>query len=289
MSTSKFSRMDLTWFGNKVTDDPEPDIEGEDEFDIVTVDNLDDPDPDEASGEEEQKITMSPEEFQELKKKGDSAAALQQGISELGNVLNKPQPRQELPEQRPGESDEDFKKRFNQELFGDNPSDVLDEYFNRKLGPLMQQVGGITSEQAKELLMVKDDTKKYFNRYKDDIEEYHDSLPAAQKSNPRSWRYAYDEVLKQKRDDIVEHEVQERFDEMFAKKMEEMGMSQEGSVQGGRSKGVYSEGAGMVGYNVKGTGGNKKKKAKITKEEMEYCDRRGMEYEDFLLARGRID
>jgi hypothetical protein len=71
--------------------------------------------------------------------------------------------------------------------------------------------------------------------------------------------------------------------------MEEMGISQEGSVQGGRSKGVYSEGAGMVGYNVKGTGGNKKKKAKITKEEMEYCDRRGMEYEDFLLARGRID
>jgi len=283
---SVFGKMHMQWFGDRVTDDPEIPTDDFDSYEIVDEKDFED---ESEVKEEDNKITLTPEEFQELKNKSDSASALRQGVSELGEVLNKSgRSKEDLPQQQPGESFEDFKKRFEKDLFGDHPADALEEYLNRKLGPLMQQVGGVTGEQAKELLSVKDDTKKYFNRYKKDIEEYHDSLPAEQKSNPRSWKYAYDEVLKAKRDDIINSEVEERFEDMFAQKMKEMGMEpgQKSEEAKKQTSGVFGEGPGMVGHNV---GPKKTKKVKITPEQKREADIMGLEYEDYLLGKGLID
>ena len=281
--------MHLQWFGDMdegVIDDPEVPVQGNDEFEVVEVGDLNEPD----EGEKEEKITLTPEEFQNLKQQGDSATALQKGIAELGAVVNKGNKKEGevVPQQQPGESWDEFKKRLNNQLFGDNPAAVLDEYFEKKMGPLMQQVGGLTTEQQKDLLMVKDETKKYFRKYKDDIEEFHRELPAGQKGNPRSWQYAYDEVLKNKQSEIIEDEVQTRFDEMFQKKMQEMGYSNdEGTVKKGGG-GPQLEGGGMIGYGSQPQG-KKKKQVRYTAAEKNRADQMGLRIEDYLLGIGRLD
>jgi hypothetical protein len=283
-----FEKVHLQWFGDYddkgVIDDPEVPVEGGDEFEMVEVGSLDEP-----YEEKEEKITLTPEEFEDLQRKGDSASALQKGIAELGATINKPgKGQEEVAPQQPGESWDDFKKRLNSELFGDNPAAILDEYVNRKLNPVLQQVGGLTGEQQKELMMVKDETKKYFRKYKGDIEEFHKGLPPDQRSNPRSWQYAYDEVLKKKQSEIIEEEVQSRFDEMFQKKMAEMGMEGSAGSAGSRRGGPTLEGGGMAGYGARPSG-SKKKQVRYTAEDKRKADKMGLEIEDYLLGIGRLD
>lgn len=294
MMKSVFDRMHLQWFAENdgVISDPEVPVEGSEEFEMVEVGDLNDPLPDEGDKGEE-KITLTPEEFQSLKQQGDSATAIQRGIAELGATINKPnQGQQQVAPQQPGESYEDFKKRLNSELFGDNPAEVLEEYFNKKMGPILQQVSGLSANQQKDLMMVKDETKKYFRKYQGDIESFHDSLPPDQKSNPRSWQYAYDEVLKKKQNEIIDDEVQARFDEMWEKKMKETG----GPVSGGSASNGQSvhrspqveSGAGMGGYATQ-PAGKRSKKVRYTKDDIRQADMIGLNIEDYLLAKGRLD
>lgn len=279
---SVFEKVSLSWFGDSehISDDPDIEVDGQDDFDIVEVDDLNQPDEPEDDG----RVVLSPEEFQNLKSQTDTAGAFKQGLAELGEVLNKSNRSsyEEVPQQQPGESAEDFKKRVNERLFGDDPYTVLKEVISRELGPLAQTIGGITSQQAKDLMMVKDDTKKYFSKYKGDIEEYHKSLPRDQQSNPRSWQYAYDEVLKSKRDDIIETEINERFDDMFKSKMQELGIE---APPASKKQGVYLESGGMTGHNV---GPKKKRQVKITSEDRRKADQMGIGVEDYLLGQGRL-
>lgn len=288
MMKSVFEKVHLQWFAENdgVISDPEVPVEGSEEFEMVEVGDLNDPLPDEGDKGEE-KITLTPEEFQSLKQQGDSAVAIQKGIAELGATINKPnQQQQQVAPQQPGESYEDFKKRLNSELFGDNPAEVLEEYFNKKMGPILQHVSGLSANQQKDLMMVKDETKKYFRKYQEDIEAFYNSLPPDQKSNPRSWQYAYDEVLKKKQNEIIDDEVQARFDEMWEKKMKESGMGGS-SVSTSRSPQVES-GAGMGGYATQ-PAGKKSKKVRYTKDDIRQADMIGLNIEDYLLAKGRLD
>lgn len=288
MRKRSFDHVHLQWFAEEhLSGDPDINVDGDQGFEMVEVGSMDDDveerDPNDG------KVVLSPEEFESLKKGTDTASAFKDGLAQLGEVLNKQKGGdQSVPVQQPGESQEEFQKRVNERLFGDNPYQVLSEVIDRKLGPLAQQIGGITSEQAKDLMLVKDDTKKYFSKYKKDIEEFHSSLPRDQQANPRSWRYAYDEVLKRKQDDIISSEVEERFDAMFQKKLSEMGIQAPGGgSESSGGGGVYMESGGMPGHSVQPK--KKVKKIKYTEEDKIKASMRGMDIEDYLLAKGRIE
>lgn len=284
---SVFDRMHIQWFSDeRITDGPDINIDDETNYEFVDAD--DESENDENDG----KVVLSPEEFESLKSgnKDDTAHVISESFEKLGEVLNTRNSSgssEEEVSKQPGESWDDFKKRVNERLFGDDPTAVLDEYFDRKLGPILHQVGGITGQQAKDLMMVKDGTKKYFNKYKDDIEKYHGSLPKDQQSNPRSWQYAYDEVLKMKQDDIINDQVNEKFEDMFEKKLQEMGISEQGTgSSGGKGKGVQLSSGGMVGHGVQG---KKTKKIRVSEEEKAAANRMGISIDDYLLGKGRLD
>lgn len=247
-------------------------FEGDDSPEIVEVE----------AGQEPEKVTITKEEYQKMLEGVGKVEALEKGFGGMRESFERPvkvEYNPPPPQQGVEESWEDFQKRINKDLFGDNPAAVLTEFFNKLSGPVVAQTMEATADQAKKFLALDEETGPMFKRYKGDIEEFVNKLPAVQKRNPRVWEYAYNEVLKGKQTEIVE----ERVNRMVEEKLKAMGVVKEGEAA--KKKEPFFTESATAGM------GAERKKIYMTKGEKERyvaeADRLGIPLEHYLRRVGK--
>jgi len=226
-----------------VTDTP-PDAD-----DIIIVDELpkDEPEEDLLGGKSVKDIIA---ENEALRQQADQAGAIQRGIADLGTVLTKQKP-PEAPAQKPGETREEYAKRFNKEFFGTSSYDVFEDAVKRVVSPYVSQLQQSVATVNRNLY--KDDF--IYSKYKDEVEGKISALPADQQAHPGVVEWAIKQVKAEHIDDIVEMKINEKLESI----------QQQTPAQPARNvnnKATFVEGGGTVGAG----GGDNKPKA-ITKAE----------------------
>lgn len=203
-----------------------PKYEGDGSYDDIEIIPADEPEEPEDDG----KVTLSREEVESLKQKADSTEQLRQSFVEYAEKVSPANKKPEEPEpQKPGESDEVFRKRIEKEIFEEGKTTkALQEFIDRYAGPVVNQQNVQLAEANKKLLIMDPDTGPKFKKYKAEIEDFVASLPANQRNNPEVWNYAYREVVNgqhadDEMQDIIERKVQEKLREMGLDNSEESG------------------------------------------------------------------
>lgn len=217
-------------------------------------------------------------ELQQLRQKADPVDAIERGLRGLKDDLRAPAPVQQVVQpQQPGESDEAFRERINEQLFkADNPSQLIEELVERKTKNLQAQVGNTTMELKRQLMKTNPQTSDVFNKYEQEIVQRVQSLPAQDQSNPGAFDWAYQQTLNAHLDDIIEER---------AKKLAEGSNGQgEGSEesQGSQEPLQMSQARG-------GSSGKVKIKAKntvyVTDDDRRIAAQRGIDPRDVALYR----
>jgi hypothetical protein len=172
--------------------------------------------------EEESEEDKVPEEYKSLTKKqlvemlskaqeeSNQAAALQAAVSSLGEKLSKPSSTPhgfEVSPQKKGESDEEYAKRINETLFGDNPYQVLQEVIRREVQPLLHGIQSQTVQQAKQLLERDEEKGPIFKKYKEEIESMVAAMPAEHRNNPGVYEFALNQIQIRHMDEIIQDRV----------------------------------------------------------------------------------
>ena len=145
--------------------------------------------------EEEEKI--DPKELESLRKKAeandaykDSLRMLSEKLEGVGKVTSTAAPVNVMPQQ-PYESDEQFAKRIEDELFkSGNTLKALREVVGKEVAPVINHLQSITVQQSRKLMELDPEKGTYFKKYAKDIDEVVNSLPAQQRVNPAVYEWA---------------------------------------------------------------------------------------------------
>lgn len=252
----------------------------EDEFDVVVLKDGEEPEKEEPEVKENQSGKMiTDEELEELRRKGDSAAAIQSGISQLGEQLRVPAP-QQAPQsfQMPTITAEEFEKDF----FNPGKSlEVLDRALQQKVLPIMIQQQQEIALTRKRLLAAESETKETFSKYSKEIEAEHASMPQQEKLQADCWDKAYQRVIARHQSDIISDKVNERVKDEVAKALAEYGIKVENGkvVQPEKSQqpksSMYTENGGTtMAPSTKSV----KKKVYLTPKDVERMNTSGLDY-----------
>jgi len=226
-------------------------------------------------GEEEdsEMVKRLRSEINELKQKGDSAQALKESFVELGDVLKKTVSKgEEGPVLQPqqGESEEDFWKRVEKELWTDKTSTVLREAIRKEVAQLSGPTSGLLLKQAEKLMELDPDKGTAYRQYKDEIREFIRGLPKAAQANPDVFEYAYGQVAVRHIDDIALLKANEL--------LEKRGII--GGKNGdGKPAPTYSEVPGKVASGAEG------KRRYVKKEWIDESERRGIPLDQIIRMR----
>jgi hypothetical protein len=184
------------------------------------------------------KVVLSKDEYEALRKGSDSSSAIVTGLKDLAGAMRPGQQPANI-DQKPGESEADFEKRLEAEMFEQGKAGkVISEAITRQTRGTLGALIGIMSDQNKQLVELNPSTATVFTKYKGEIENYVSSLPANQKNNPLVWTQAVNEIKRRHQDDIIEEtvnsKVQERIDAEVNKRLAEYGIDP-GAPAGDRS------------------------------------------------------
>lgn len=185
---------------------PTPEFE---EPEVEVVDSLDD-------GEDDE-VRLSREEFEALKsQKGgqeegseDAAAKMMRDLATAINQGRAPEGAEDVAAQQPGESWEDFQKRANEEIFGDNPTKAVLEIINRSTGGYVQQMNGIVMQQAKQLMRLDPEKGELYRKYEDEIEKKVKQY-GKNGMSPQVLERAYKDVVAEHQSEIIGDSVKEQ-------------------------------------------------------------------------------
>jgi hypothetical protein len=152
----------------------------------------------------------------QLEEQANLNKSLQEGIQGLGKNMT-PQRPQPQPVQQPGESDADFRKRFNEHLY-DDPAALMDEWQMRKLSPLVSQIITNNMAMGRRFLQLDPEKAPNYKTYRDEIENEVNRMPPQEKlQNPDFYDKAYERVMARHIDDIVNQRVQAALKEELEK------------------------------------------------------------------------
>lgn len=138
-----------------------------------------------------------------------------------------PMPQMPIQPQQPQESPEDRERRLNQ-LFLENPAkaaqlmteELRQQIRGQEVGPLVQAMLLNQEKVSKELLVKDPDDKKFYEKWKDEIEETVRNLPPGTKlQNPHIYKAVLENVKSRHTDDLV--------NDLVAKKLKEYGIDPE--------------------------------------------------------------
>jgi len=172
--------------------------------------------------EDKKQVVLTPEEYEALKSKGSESSAIREGLSQLSERMGRPvnAPAAE-PQQQAGESDADFSKRLEAQLFETGKTaGAIQEAIGRYAGPYFQQVLGTMGVQSRKILEADAEKGPTFKKYKKEIEEHVAGLSPAQRLNPGVWDSAYETITGKHSGDML----QERINEGVQKALKEMGI-----------------------------------------------------------------
>ncbi len=168
--------------------------------------------------------TPTPESatLEELRKQNEQLAAqvqslsgqfngyqqVQAGLNELGEKIG--QERGPNPQQKPGESDEEFKKRINESLYED-PYSNLEAWGQRRFGPVVQQMMDRNLQMQRQIMRLDPEKGKFFAKYEKEIDRELSNLPPQMRYNdPEVLTKVYKNVVAAHVEEIVEERLKER-------------------------------------------------------------------------------
>jgi hypothetical protein len=113
------------------------------------------------------------------------------------------------PQPLPGESEEDFQKRFNAEFYN-NPYATMMEFQQKKLAPEVQRIMGANLLTSRKFLMIDPDRKETAAKYATEIDTEIERIPPSTKLyDPDIYQKVHDLVISRHVKDIVDMRVKE--------------------------------------------------------------------------------
>jgi hypothetical protein len=210
------------------------------EDDVVVVDELP------PSGEKEEVDTGGKSvkdilaENEALRQQADQAGAIQRGITDLGSILQKQQAAPQMPAKAPGETDEEYKARFNKEFFGTDSYAVLQDAIKREVTKIVDPKLAAVSQSVSAVnrSLYKDDF--VYKTYKDEVEQMVASVPAEQRNHPGLLDWAIKQVKANHVEDIIELKLNERLAAVPAVQ-QPVGSAKATFVEGGGTRSTVME------------------------------------------------
>jgi hypothetical protein len=255
-----------------------------DEAEIITLAPGENP-PEESNDEDEGKVVLSKEEYEALRSGTDSTGLLAEGLKELKDALGGQQAQvANESQQQPGESDEEFEKRLEQDLFAEGKSGkAIREAIQRYGGGQVSQLMGMLSQQNKKLLQLDEETGPIFKRYRSEIEDVVKSLPPEQQGHPQVWEYAVTQVKNAHRDELEQESVEQMVEKRVAEKLKELGVEEGG--QRPAASGPYAGGGGG-GRGSANVGAKSKKRVYVTEADKRIAEEKGMPISQYMQRKG---
>lgn len=266
-------------------DDDDPDV-----TEIITLGPGEEPpsEEDEGDGIDEDKVTLSKEEYEQLRSGKDSTGILAEGLKELKDVLGQQNAPANL-KQQPGESDEDFEKRLEQDLFAEGKSGkTLREAIERYSGRQHQQLMSVISQQNRRLLELDGTKGPVFKRFQSEIEGFVGQLPPEQQNHPQVWDYAFEQVKKRHESELQEETVNEQVERLVAERLKAYGIDGQEEEGKGKPKRRASYMESGKGSANRSSGQKKRKVVYATAEDREMAQRRMIPLEEYLKRKGKL-
>lgn len=262
----------------------EDDAEG---TEIITLGPGESPPEGEDSDEDEGKIVLTKEEYEQLRSGRDSTNVLADGLKELKDVLGNQQREPANIQQQPGESDEEFEKRLEADLFAEGKSGkAIREAIERYGGGQVAQLMSMISEQNKQLLQLSEEDGPIFKRYKREIEQIVKELPANQQNHPKVWEYALTQVKNTHQDELVKESVNAQVERLVKERLAELGVGEEAGAQKTKKQGEYVEGGSGRGSANAGGKSSGKKRIYITETDRRIALEKGIPVEQYVKRKG---
>jgi len=124
-------------------------------------------------------------------------------------LKNRPQYVPGAPAPQPGESEEEFKTRFNSKFY-DNPFETMMEFQQKKLAPEVQRIMGANLLTSKKFLLIDPDRKETAVRYEAEIDSEMERIaPSTKLYDPDIYQKVHDLVISRHVKDIVDIRVKE--------------------------------------------------------------------------------
>lgn len=193
--------------------DENPELQFEDDMEVLISDE--EPEQEPEVDPEKEKLLLELERYQkqmeQYTNRNVEAEALKEGIEKLGDKLTPQQ--QEAAQQRPQESDEDWAKRIKDEIY-DDPLKVLNEYMQRKVGPVIQQQYATNEKIWKRQINNDPQRKDTYEKYRNEIETEYQAIPEWERyQNPDAILKAHDTVVARHINDIIDERIQAALNE----------------------------------------------------------------------------
>ena len=231
-------RTHLTWFGDEEPPMDFIDVE-EDEPEVIIL----------ADGEQPPEEEPEPDpEKEQLKQQLAQLQTQVQNNENLGTIIGQQianavgdRAPSETPVQQPGETDEEFAKRFDDELFKPGKAlGLIQEAVFRTAGRPFNQLVGITTEQSKQLLKLDPNEGPVFNRFEKEIESMKRKLPMAEQNDPKVYQKLLTEV-KQQHPELQQEQFEQAVQQKVQEALKEMGINAEQP----KAKPTYTESGGV--------------------------------------------
>ena len=181
------------------------------------------------------------------------------------------------PVQQKGESDEDFLKRFNENLFEGNAGELIVEAVKRFGGASVAPVLQGNFEISKELVMGNADLGPIYREYEEEVEAEINKLPMNQRLQiPHIYKRATEEVARRHWKDLRKVGVEEMVKAEVDKMREELGLKK--GEKGSSSGPIYSESSINRPSPTERVAGGKKRIPKPSPMEQKYGDTKGISW-----------
>lgn len=268
----------------------EPRVPEREEIEIVTEEQAKE---EEAKSKIETEKPLTKEEVEELRKKADIQAQNKDIFNLLSEQMKKTNTNQNpvnIAPQRPSESDEEYAKRFEEEMFKPGAGlRAMRELVGREVAPAFQNLQSITVQQSRRILELDPDKGGYFKKYREEIDETVRNLPPEQRLNPGVYDWAYDKVIASKQGEIVEEKVQSRIDKLVEEKvkakLKELGVEEEGEE--GEEKPVRRTTYTETGRSA-GSKPSPVKRVIATADDRRRAEEKGLSLRDYLIGIGKM-
>ena len=198
----------------------------EDEIEIVNAEDQDKESEDTTARDQlREELEKLKRQNEELLGKADSARALQEAIQGLGQQLRPQQQGFQMPQQQPGESDEEFKKKFNESIFEGDAYSLMEELQNRKLAPERHQQMINNLYHSKRDVEMDQKMGPVLKRYKGEVEEELNRLnPDVRRLVPDIYRKVTESVASRHMDELMTESLQSQVDERVKEALRQYGI-----------------------------------------------------------------
>jgi len=218
--------------GNPTTNAPPPDwtstfLDADEDIEIGDVGDIPPGETKPAETDEVIELQKKLQDQQERLSALQAQNAAQQAIQPLVEQLGQMQP-QAQPIQQPGESDETFRKRLDENYLETGLTSAMDEYFARRLRPEVQRLLQNNLYTSRRLVALDPEKGPLYKKYQREVEDHITQLPPQAKLyNPEVYDEAVAQVAARHGDEIINERLQQALEtereKIKAELLKEMG------------------------------------------------------------------